>query len=146
MDEAIGVVAQTYHHDVPLPQAISNCRRNKAPADKPLTVAKFLQIVGVMDENDISLISESCLDNSAILVKFLEVQKADNLFVINSAARLKYLIKNSVLTLDAACYVFHHCMGQRLDVDVFLKQAGWYQPTEPGSNVFVAHNGVLAIV
>ncbi len=146
IDESVSALGQAYHRGVPLVQAIKNCRKHRSSDAKTLTLARFLEILGVMTDTEINEVSDACLDNSNILNKFQNVDRPLDQFAISAAARLNYLIRAAVLTLDAACFVFHHCLENRIQVDEFLKQAGWFQQVEPGSPIYVAHNGTFALV
>lgn len=146
IDESVSALSCVFHHGVSVSQAVRISRRHRSGASRKLSLALFLKTVGVFNENDVESIVHSCLDSSKVIDRFGNFDKPVEPFALNSGARLNYLIKAGVLTLDAACFAFHYCVEHNVDVDSFLKEAGWFMPVEPGSEIFVAHNGTFALV
>jgi hypothetical protein len=147
IDEAITTLTLAYNQGMPISSALKNQRGNKpSSGPKTLSVASFLKEVGVLSENDIDNVIDRTLDNSVLLGQVLGNANSPDPFTMRTASRLKYLVQTSTLTLDAASFVFHHCVREHVDVDTFLQSSGWYQPVEPGSSIYASHTGHLVVV
>jgi hypothetical protein len=146
LDEAISALSQAHQKGIPIRAAIDSNRGARAAQESKLSLAGFLETVGVLSSRDLKTLRLKALDNSAVLAKLIPPDSVVDEYIMQNAARLKYLVNAQVLTLDSACFVFHHCAQQRLDVDDFLRVSGWYAPVEPGSNVFASHCGNLVVV
>jgi len=146
IDESITALGLAYRKGVPISDAVANARRTRVNAPKSLSVAHFLKLVGVLTDKDLNLLIESTLDNSKLLSQLLAGEQRVDPAALKAAARLKYLVKSSVLTLDAACFAFNHCMEMNKDVDQFLAESGWLRPVEGENNLFVSMNGHVTVV